>query len=484
MINGLSVIQNKKWVYIIAGLYILLNAIFLYLESFYMMLLPFALFLVYLAFFSLDKLVLIIVFLVPLSIPLKEFLSSSDFNMSLPSEPLLFGVFLLFIMNLFLNNKIDKKIYRHPVSIAIYIYLIWMFITSMTSSMPIVSFKYLLARLWFLAAFYFITAQIMRKHKNIKTFLWAYMVPLIGVIIYTIIRHIEYGIFDKQVAHWVMGPFYNDHTAYAAVLTMFIPVLIGFLFKSDYSFNIKLLILPVLILFIFATLLSYSRAGWGSLVAMALVYLVILLRMKLRTLIFLGLIVLGLFFHYQSKIMMHLERNRQDSSAKLSEHIESMSNISTDASNVERINRWQCAFRMFYERPFFGWGPGTYQFKYAPFQFSYDRTIISTNAGDKGNAHSEYIGPLAESGVLGTLTFLAIVIATVATSLSVYRRLRNKETKMLVMALFLGLVTYYVHGFLNNFLDSDKASAPFWGFTAIIVAIDLYHSKQEKLSAS
>jgi len=449
-----------------------------------MMLLPFALFLVYLAFFSLDKLVLIIVFLVPLSIPLKEFLSSSDFNMSLPSEPLLFGVFLLFIMNLFLNNKIDKKIYRHPVSIAIYIYLIWMFITSMTSSMPIVSFKYLLARLWFLAAFYFITAQIMRKHKNIKTFLWAYMVPLIGVIIYTIIRHIEYGIFDKQVAHWVMGPFYNDHTAYAAVLTMFIPVLIGFLFKSDYSFNIKLLILPVLILFIFATLLSYSRAGWGSLVAMALVYLVILLRMKLRTLIFLGLIVLGLFFHYQSKIMMHLERNRQDSSAKLSEHIESMSNISTDASNVERINRWQCAFRMFYERPFFGWGPGTYQFKYAPFQFSYDRTIISTNAGDKGNAHSEYIGPLAESGVLGTLTFLAIVIATVATSLSVYRRLRNKETKMLVMALFLGLVTYYVHGFLNNFLDSDKASAPFWGFTAIIVAIDLYHSKQEKLSAS
>jgi hypothetical protein len=32
------------------------------------------------------------------------------------------------------------------------------------------------------------------------------------------------------------------------------------------------------------------------------------------------------------------------------------------------------------------------------------------------------------------------------------------------------------HGFLNNFLDTDKLSVPFWGFTAIIVALDVYHT--------
>jgi hypothetical protein len=41
-----------------------------------------------------------------------------------------------------------------------------------------------------------------------------------------------------------------------------------------------------------------------------------------------------------------------------------------------------------------------------------------------------------------------------------------------------------VHGFLNNFLDTDKASVPFWGFTAIIVAIDLFHTRAEKGAAS
>jgi hypothetical protein len=42
------------------------------------------------------------------------------------------------------------------------------------------------------------------------------------------------------------------------------------------------------------------------------------------------------------------------------------------------------------------------------------------------------------------------------------------------MMLMLGLVTYFTHGVLNNYLDTDKASVPVWGFIAIIVAIDIY----------
>jgi len=47
---------------------------------------------------------------------------------------------------------------------------------------------------------------------------------------------------------------------------------------------------------------------------------------------------------------------------------------------------------------------------------------------------------------------------------------------MLALTFLLGLVTYYLHGSLNNFLDTDKASVPFWGFTAAIVALEVYHS--------
>jgi putative inorganic carbon (HCO3(-)) transporter len=38
-------------------------------------------------------------------------------------------------------------------------------------------------------------------------------------------------------------------------------------------------------------------------------------------------------------------------------------------------------------------------------------------------------------------------------------------------------MTYWTHGFLNNFLDMDKASLPVWGFTALIVYFDQYRQK-------
>jgi hypothetical protein len=45
--------------------------------------------------------------------------------------------------------------------------------------------------------------------------------------------------------------------------------------------------------------------------------------------------------------------------------------------------------------------------------------------------------------------------------------------RQLVGAAFFGLVTYFIHGVLNNFLDLDKASVPFWGFIAMIVVLDI-----------
>jgi len=52
----------------------------------------------------------------------------------------------------------------------------------------------------------------------------------------------------------------------------------------------------------------------------------------------------------------------------------------------------------------------TYQFQYAPFfSLLQDLTIISTNSGDVGNAHSELIiGPLAEMGLFGSFDYVII----------------------------------------------------------------------------
>ena len=316
--------------------------------------------------------------------------------------------------------------------------------------------------------------QLFRDFRNIKQFLAMYLTAFVGIIFYTIIHHGLFG-FTEQAAHWVMSPFFNDHTSYGAALAMFYPLLIALTFGSNYSRSWKLLFFGVLVLFSVALILSYTRAAWVSLIGAAGVYLVMRFRVRFSTLLVVGVAFLVVLFLSWETIIMKLEKNRQDSSAELTEHVQSITNISTDASNLERLNRWSAAWRMFQERPFVGWGPGTYMFQYAPFQLSAEKTRISTNAGDAGNAHSEYIGPLSESGVFGMLSFLMIIACVVYYSVMLYPRIKNKEHRLYMVNLFLGLITYLIHGLLNNFLDTDKASAPFWGFIAAIVAFEVYH---------
>ena len=245
--------------------------------------------------------------------------------------------------------------------------------------------------------------------------------------------------------------------------------------NKNYTASIKLGAFLFLAVFSIALIFSYTRAAWLSLVLALVAYFLLMLRVKFRSILITFSIIASIIFINQIEIIMKLGKNRQDASQDFDKHIESISNISTDASNLERLNRWSAAFRMFQERPIFGWGPGTYSFQYAPFQHSQEKTIISTNTGNRGNAHSEYIGPLCESGVLGSLTFIAIIICTLFKGFRLYYTILNYEKKNMVLVILLGFITYIIHGTLNNFLDSDKASVPFWGFIAMIVAIDIYH---------
>jgi O-antigen ligase len=224
---------------------------------------------------------------------------------------------------------------------------------------------------------------------------------------------------------------------------------------------------------------SYGRAAWISLAIALGVFIMVILKIRFYWIAIVAAILIGAFYTFQQQIIDRLEKNKQDSSANFVEHIQSIYNISSDASNLERINRWQAAIRMFDDRPVFGYGPGTYQFVYAPYQRSKEKTINSTNLGDKGNAHSEYLGPLSEMGLPGMLIVILLVIVVIYTGLKVYKE-GDREVKFLSMMALLGLITYFAHGILNNFLDTDKLSVPFWGFIAIIVALDVYHTHRDK----
>ncbi|MFT5970991.1 MAG: putative inorganic carbon (HCO3(-)) transporter [Flavobacteriales bacterium] len=467
---------QHKWAWISMLLFLLLNSVLIVNEFYWLSLLPFVLLIGTLFFLALDKLLLAMVFFTPLSINITEYIDS-PIGMFLPTEPVLFAVLLLFIVRFVFLESLSKEILRHPITWVIIAQLSWMAFTTVTSFDVLVSFKYLLARLWFVVSFYFLGIRLFQEKKRLIQFVWAYVFGMILVIGYTLANHAGYN-FAHGPAHWVMSPFFNDHTSYGALLVFFFPLLVGFLFfkgkKVQYKWGVSLII----VLFTIATVLSYTRAAWLGLIGAGMVWACIYFKIRFRVLLMAGVALLIAFFSLKDQVMMRMEKNSQDSSDDFAEHIQSMTNVSTDASNLERLNRWHAAFGLFAARPVLGWGPGTYQFVYAPFQDPNKKTVISTNGADKGNAHSEYIGPLAEQGVLGGLLMLVLIAVVLTKGIKLYYKVEDREVAIILLCMILGLITYYVHGVLNNFLDTDKASVPFWGFTAAIVAIDLYYKKK------
>ena len=384
---------------------------------------------------------------------------------------------VVFLFQELLMRSYDKRVLRHPVSILIMLSLVWMVFTSVVSLKPVESFKYTAVRLWFVIPFFYATAQSFQKVRHIRLFYWAYALSLSVVVVITTVKTMQrFG--ELQMLHHVMQPFYNDHTAYGCVIALFIPIAFHYMLSYEGRGWVRPLLIACFAALVTGLLFSYSRAAWISVLGAAAVYVAIRMGVKVKWLVVLFGLFVALFFVYQSDVLYKLGKNHQDSSYDLAGQIKSISNISTDASNLERLNRWASALRMWKERPVMGCGPGTYQFLYASYQRSYQLSTISTNAGNLGNAHSEYIGPLTEQGVPGVALVVALFMTTFATGVRVYRTARDRQVANMALAFTLSLLTYYIHGVFNNFLDTDKLSVPFWAFTAVIVALDVYSEKR------
>lgn len=424
------------------------------------------------AILSVEKLLIFTVFAVPLSIQLRFIVPEVGADLFLPTEPVLAVIMLVVIFKIIHGGEIDRRILYHPVTISAAVLLLWIFICALTGTMPVVSLKYLVTRIWFITGFYILAAQVFMKKERINQYFSAYLAGMTPVAIYYLVRLSMYGVLNQETAYSAIRPFFNDHTALGASLAFSIPAAVFLLLRGGERPFLRITRFAQLILLIIAFTYSYSRAAWISLAAAGIVALVLWLRISWKIIVAVSVTACIIAVVSWSSLFIRLNENRQDSSLDFRKQVVSITNIKTDASNLERLNRWNSAIRMAAERPVFGWGPGTYQFTYAPFQLSYEKTRISTIWGERGNAHSEYLGLMSETGVPGMIIYIVLLGFILRSGISQLKKADGREARLMYLCLVAGLTTYIIHGGLNNFLDTDKISAMFWGMTAVIVAND------------
>jgi len=463
--------KENSWLLLFGVLFVGLLGFSIWEDSYLGYVAPFALIVLYVAIFYTEYTFFFIIAATPLSVNIEEF--TDGFGLFLPTEPLLFGTTLLLLFQALKYRVFPNYLKASPIIWAVSAYLIWIFITGITSEHPLVSYKFLLAKIWFIVPVLLYGSGVFKNTQKVKWFFWLFIVSMVIAMIYTVFTHSLYAFGEKE-SHWVMWPFFKDHTIYGAIVALVFPLIFALYFSKKHTPLVQLILICFLGINLIALYFSYTRAAWLSVILGAVIWLLIRFRVKFSLLASVALIALGFVWFSWEGIQQNLERNKfEHTTEEFGERLQSATNVTTDASNLERINRWSCALAMFEERPIMGFGPGTYAFEYARFQEPENLTIISTNFGDMGNAHSEYLGPLAEMGVLGLLTMLALVTAIFYQGITLYQRWpsSDKETKTLLMGMIVALSTYFIHAFLNNYLDTDKAAVPIWSMCAIFIAL-------------
>ena len=348
--------------------------------------------------------------------------------------------------------------------------------------MPLVSLKYVIINTLHIIVFYlgfFLLINILNKITTL--FILAFSVSLMVVMTYFWFNFYQVE-FNSSSLVVLAKPFYKDNTIFSASLSMVLPWTLAI--KPDKSYQ-RFLMLSFG-LYIMVTIVSLNcRAAWlGLLAASVLTLLIKFTFLNFKNFIWLCIatIVVSAVMIGSIKLKKTSFENEKEKTGNKLETIISIAQPNTDVSNLERINRYKCALRMFAQRPLFGYGPGTFQFAYLPFQVSEEMTRLSIVPGQTsdakdppngrgGGAHSEYLQALSENGLPGFIIWLSLILTTYLSAFRCYSNAPIVSKKYILASVF-GLTTFFIHGLFNNFLHSEEIASLFWLMIAGIVWMD------------
>ncbi|HNR55192.1 MAG TPA: O-antigen ligase family protein [Flavobacteriales bacterium] len=437
---------------------------------------------------SWPMLMVLIFGLAPISV--KIFFAGIGTEVVVPVEPLIGIAAIIVVITLFQGvARYQDLLPRDPISWCVFCTWMWMVLCVPMSSMPMVSAKASVVRTCYLLVFYVGVRRMLEQgYGHLHRAMWAYVAGFGLVMIHVFLR--VGGTLTRSATSFAPFPFYNDHTIYAAAAVFVLLFLLTVRIPRSRAL-MRMGWMLVVGLVLIALITSFSRAGWLSM-AGALVVWSLWSMPRVVTYVggALGVLLITAFLIQDDRwrSALHGTVDSYSPGAGFGVSLRSMTDVSMDSSNRERLNRWRSALRMADARPVAGFGPGTFQFRYLEYQRPEDRTYLTVDSlipkhlvtrawsatphiyvranpqvlfSSGGTAHSEYLLVLAESGWPGLMLQLATL------GFVVFAGWRARGSALVRYAL-LAVLAYAAHGMVNNFLDDPKIAALYFSAFAIL----------------
>ncbi len=365
----------------------------------------------------------------------------------------LVGCCLLCVLSFVIHLATDKNIELRPVPLSgwIVLFMLSMTLSAVLSLTFVKSMQILLIHIAFVL-FYFVAFQTLNTKRKWKAAVVSLITVSALVALYGIIQNFT-GI--SGTASWVDSEMFQDikirvystfdnPNVLGEYLVMMIPLCLGVFWKtkkdgSKTIFALIFLCLGACMIF------TWSRGAWlGVFLATALFLFITDKRWAL-------LAVVGVFL-----LPMLLS-----SGSAIADRLLSIGNTK-DSSTAYRVSIWHGSINMIRDFWLSGIGLGSDAFSMIYPKYALDGANFALHA------HNLFLQILAETGIMGLVTFLALILAVLRQNFSVviYRK-RKTYTGAVVLALTAGILGYLFQGLTDNVWYNYKMVLIFWTVLAI-----------------
>lgn len=413
-------------------------------------------------------------------LPLSVEMQLGSLGTDLPTEPLMIvlaGATLAF----YLANpkKWNRQFIQHPIIASLFIHLAWLAITVVYSQLYLVSIKFLLAKLWYIIPFVFLTALFIKNHKDWKAPFWCIFIPFMGVIAYSTLRHASFG-FGFHESNIVVKPFFRGHVNYAVMLVVFFP----FVWYARQWYRsgtlARFLVNIGVFSFIFAIIIAQSRAAYASLLLLPFFYYMIQWRLT-RWLVGAGVALLLIFGTYYGTGNRYL--NLAPDFATTIYHDDLEGHLSAtfegkDVSFMERVYRWMAAINMSKEQPITGFGPGNFYNFYKSYTLTSFETYVSDNPEQSG-VHNYFLMMLVDQGWIGMILFMLLCIVILVYGEQIYHQQTNSANRYFTMIVLISSCIIMINITMSDLIEVDKIGSFFFINMAILVNLGISKNGSE-----
>ena len=221
----------------------------------------------------------------------------------------------------------------------------------------------------------------------------------------------------------------------------------------------KVYYLFICLLYIACLAVTQTRSSWlGAFFAFIILFSAASFRKlvfkNIKKTVVLFIMAGALFFFWPSQETKNykslvLERTAQESLIK-------PSNLTLGAKNLnqayhQRLMMWTCGVDNFKQKPWLGWGWGSWQLTFAPCQGKLLNkypalAVLKTQAN---SAHNIFIETLSQSGLTGLICFLFFILLTCLGFRKYYLKQTDTKIKLFYLALFASFIAFLADNMLN-----------------------------------